>query len=286
MSTHSGGLTDKFVQLYWSNNDDTPKYERLTRAFSMAIAQGFWAPGARLPTETELTESTSCSLGTVQRALRQLVDDGLIERRRGSGSVVADRSYPIDQPWHMRFRDDQDASGQPLNVYTKVLKRTVSTASGRWSKPLDQKKKSVVRIDRIFSIAGTLKVYSVFYALAERFPALTTSSLEELDGENLKLLIARRHVMPVHRVAQSMRIETPPASFIAPSHLVAGQPAPVLNVIAYGPTGEAIYYQDFFIPPTRYQLDLGMAANVRALSTETKPTSRFQRKRPPRKQLR
>ncbi len=261
MSGFSHHTVHEFVRRYWPDNDDAPKHERLRRAFSTAIAHGFWGPGARLPTETELTAATPCSLGTVQRALRQLADDGLIERRRGSGTIVAGSRLGIDEPWHMRFFDDRKGTGRPLPVFTTTLKRTVSSKKGPWSAPLVQGQQSVVRIDRIFSIANKLRVYSVFYALAQRFPALTMSPIEELNGENLKLLIARRHVLPVHHVAQSMRIETPSAAFVAASDLVEGVPAPVVNFIAYPPAGEAIYYQDFYIPPTRYRLDLGVATN-------------------------
>ncbi|MEZ5843876.1 MAG: GntR family transcriptional regulator [Hyphomicrobiaceae bacterium] len=261
MSGYSGGAADEFIRRYWSDDTDAPKHERLRRAFATAIAHGYWAPGARLPTEAELTEATPCSLGTVQRALRRLVIDGVIERRRGSGTVVADFSRRIEQPWHMRFFDDARNSTEPLPVFTRTLRRHVGTRRGAWSRTLDQQGRSVVRIDRIFSIAGKLRVYSVFYALAERFPALTTAPIEDLDGEDFKLLIARRHVVPVQHVAQSMRIEVPPAAFVAASDLVAGQPATVLNFVAFGLTGEAIYYQDFFIPPSRYRLDLGNAAS-------------------------
>lgn len=131
MSDLTRQATEEFVQRYWSNDDDDPKHERLRRAFSTAIAHGFWGPGARLPTEVELTETIPCSLGTVQRALRQLTSDGLIKRRRGSGSIVTDSRIGIDRPWHMRFFDDKRDRERPLAVYTTTLKRAVSAKQDR-----------------------------------------------------------------------------------------------------------------------------------------------------------
>ena len=262
MSAYSGETTAEFVRLYWTENDETPKHEKLSRALSTAIAQGFWAPGARLPSEAEFTAATPCSLGTVQRALRRLADDGVIERRRRSGTVVADFNRALSQPWHMRFFDDAEPSGKPLQVFTKALSRSIVREKGRWSKALDQRRRPLVRIDRIFFINGKLKVYSIVYTLVESFPALATLPLSELDGTNFKLLIAHRYVMPVHRVRQSLRIEKPTAAIAKAADLKPGAPVSVMNFVAYNLAGEAMYYQDFYIPPSRYRLDLGTNLNT------------------------
>ena len=40
-----------------------------------AIDQGLWQRGAKLPTESEFVAATPSSLGTVQRAMRELAED-------------------------------------------------------------------------------------------------------------------------------------------------------------------------------------------------------------------
>lgn len=52
------------------------------------IRQGRWQPGARLPTEQELIALHGVGLNTVRRAVRTLVAEGLVRRRRGSGTFV------------------------------------------------------------------------------------------------------------------------------------------------------------------------------------------------------
>ena len=261
MSAFSGNATAEFVRRFWPD-DDGPKHEKLCRAFAYAISQGYWGPGARLPTEAELAEGTPCSLGTVQRALRQLTADGLIERRRGSGTIVANLSRVVEQPWHMRFIDDASGSAKVLPVETRALKRQIISSSGAWSNALGQEGRDVVRIDRVFTVNGDLRVYSVVHAIADKFPALKSMPLAALDGTNFKTLIAILHVMPVHRVRQSMRMEVPTAEMVAASDLAAGHPATVVNFVAHAPSGEALYHQDFHIPPNRYRLDLGTAMSI------------------------
>lgn len=65
------------------------KYVTLAATLRRGILAGSWAVGSKLPTEKELIDSTGLSLTTVRRALQDLVDEGLVNRRRGAGSFVA-----------------------------------------------------------------------------------------------------------------------------------------------------------------------------------------------------
>lgn len=59
------------------------------------ITKGEWAPGSLVPNEVELAALYGCARVTVNRAMRELSDDGLIERRRKAGTRV--RMTPIRQ---------------------------------------------------------------------------------------------------------------------------------------------------------------------------------------------
>jgi DNA-binding transcriptional regulator YhcF (GntR family) len=63
--------------------------ERVSDELRARIAP--WAPGTRLPTHHKLTEEFGVSRDTVQRALKELRDEGLIISEQGRGSFVADR---------------------------------------------------------------------------------------------------------------------------------------------------------------------------------------------------
>ena len=54
------------------------------------IAERIWPPGALIPSEHELAAEFECARGTVNRALRELAETGLIERRRKGGTRVAE----------------------------------------------------------------------------------------------------------------------------------------------------------------------------------------------------
>jgi GntR family transcriptional regulator len=68
---------------------DEPLYQSLARDLRQAIAARVYPPGGLLPTEEELCTTRNISRHTAREALRLLAEEGLIERRRGAGSIVA-----------------------------------------------------------------------------------------------------------------------------------------------------------------------------------------------------
>lgn len=67
----------------------TPLYQRLAQDLRSAIVSGEYGPGAQLPTELDLCATRGVSRHTAREALRILREEGLIERRRGAGTIVA-----------------------------------------------------------------------------------------------------------------------------------------------------------------------------------------------------
>ncbi len=53
------------------------------------LASGRWPPGARMPSEAELVAQFGVSRMTVNRALRELQSEGLVQRTQGVGSFAA-----------------------------------------------------------------------------------------------------------------------------------------------------------------------------------------------------
>jgi len=68
-----------------------PLYYQLENVLREKIASGAYAAGEKLPTEIELIEQYGVSRITIRQALAALSDEGIIERRQGSGTIVAAR---------------------------------------------------------------------------------------------------------------------------------------------------------------------------------------------------
>src|SRR5436190_12835796 len=66
----------------------SPMYIVLAQTLARAIRSGSYRAGQSLPSERLLSESLQVSRETARRALTQLVEQQLVERRPGSGSYV------------------------------------------------------------------------------------------------------------------------------------------------------------------------------------------------------
>ena len=69
-----------------------PKYQDIREELLGRITSGQWAPGAAIPHEAELAVEFGVTRPTISKALADLVDRGLVERKRRAGSRVAVRS--------------------------------------------------------------------------------------------------------------------------------------------------------------------------------------------------
>ena len=67
-----------------------PRYQQLKDAIIERITDGELRPGDRVPSENELVLSAGVSRMTANRALRELTDEGYVERVAGRGTYVSD----------------------------------------------------------------------------------------------------------------------------------------------------------------------------------------------------
>lgn len=64
-------------------------YQRVKQFLKQGLATGRWPPGALMPSEAELTAEFSVSRMTVNRAIRELQAEGLVQRSQGVGTFAA-----------------------------------------------------------------------------------------------------------------------------------------------------------------------------------------------------
>jgi GntR family histidine utilization transcriptional repressor len=71
------------------SKNDLPAYEQVKAWIRGHIASGQWRPGDPVPSEAALMRRFGISRMTVNRALRELAGEGLVNRVQGSGTTVA-----------------------------------------------------------------------------------------------------------------------------------------------------------------------------------------------------
>ncbi len=94
------------------------KSEILTR-----ITKGDLPPGALVPNEVELAESYGCARATVNRAMRELTDEGILERRRKAGTRV--RMAPLREARFSIPVVREEIEGQAASYGYTLLNRQI-----------------------------------------------------------------------------------------------------------------------------------------------------------------
>lgn len=79
-----------------------PVWLQIRRALAQPILGGQWVPGTRIPREIALKDHFRTSRMTVSKAIQSLAADGLVQRRRKVGTVVAERAQdrPVLEIWN------------------------------------------------------------------------------------------------------------------------------------------------------------------------------------------
>lgn len=94
-----------------------PLFLQVKRAVIHGICSGEWPPGSMLPSEPELCRQFGVSIGTLRRAIGELVAEDKLIRRQGHGTFVC--SYTNNTYWN-RFQRYEGVDGK-LIVWSSEL---------------------------------------------------------------------------------------------------------------------------------------------------------------------
>ena len=103
-----------------------PLYQQLQRSLRGAIENGIIGPDDALPPERDLAETLGVSRITVRKAIDELVEDGLLIRKQGSGTFVSNR---VEKNFAKltSFSEDMRARGrEPRSVWMNRAEGTVT----------------------------------------------------------------------------------------------------------------------------------------------------------------
>ena len=81
----------------WELNSDRPIYAQLVEQMELRILTGIYPPGSRLPSVRDIAQEAAVNPKTMQRALAQLEEAGLLVTHRTSGRSVTEDATMITQ---------------------------------------------------------------------------------------------------------------------------------------------------------------------------------------------
>lgn len=131
------------------------KYQLLADLIVSAIEEGVWRCGDRLPSESAFAEAIPLSLGTIQRALGLLVEQGWYSATTDRAATWPAPTAAMDACSRI-FADGDVFSGRPASLpVQRILQRvSVTDSPGPWSSFVDTETR-FVRLERRFNVGGS-----------------------------------------------------------------------------------------------------------------------------------
>ena len=223
-----------------------PLYFQLAQYFESAIRSGALKVGARLDNEVQLAEMLGLSRPTVRAAFLYLANKGLVVRKRGVGTLVANER--IDRHVELTSLDDYlAASGR--KPATRVLKAEVSHATDQVAEALQLPERALVMSLERIRLADDEPMALMHNCL----PAgLVQLNVEMLEQHGLYELL-RASGIGLYSATQRMGAKNASASEARMLHEARGTAPPsTMERIAYDQAGRPVDFARNSYRASRY----------------------------------
>lgn len=215
--------------------DAAPLYERVKRHMSEAILVGEWPPGMVLPNETTLAQGFGVAVGTVRRAMSDLVAEGLLSRRRKTGTVVTGRAPHHSLRFFFQYFRLHRADGSLARSTSRFLSVETLPATPEQVATLQIRTGGVISIHRARDVDGRPVMHDRLILAQERLPAwpLDLAGLPSL----LYLHLLERYGIRISAVRERISADLASAEDAALLELAERAAVLTIDEVAYDQAG-------------------------------------------------
>jgi len=221
-----------------------PLYVRIQEYIAELILSGKLLPESKIQSERDFSEKLGVSRMTVRRALTELVSEGLLERRHGSGTYVSKPRLTYQA--HELVNSVAAMRAHNLTTASQLLEFDEVVASRRLAEQLHLEIGQPIYRVVILRLANRVPVLleRVFFA-CQRFPNLEEWNLEKSD---LIDLLGQVYGVQVGRINQTMEAVSANETVAQQLRVEEGAPIIMLNRTLYDIHSDepVVYSQDFF----------------------------------------
>ncbi|WP_313354611.1 GntR family transcriptional regulator [Microbacterium sp.] len=244
-------IDETFVDL--DRTGPVPLYHQVSTRLEAAIRNGRLPMGFKLTNEIAIAEQLGVSRPTIRRAIQELVDKGLLVRRRGIGTQVVQGQVTREVELTSLYEDLRAAHLEPS---TLVLTREMRPVDADIAAALGLNVGTEVLFLRRARMSEGVPVALLENHLPPQFGAITT---EQLENNGLYQLLRARGV--VIRVARqrigARRARGDEAELL---HMDAGGPVLTVDRVAFDASGKAIEQGHHCYRPDLYSFETTLVA--------------------------
>jgi len=226
---------------------EKPRYRQLKELIIDRISSGELRPHDRVPSENELVDATGVSRMTANRALRELNDEGYVERVAGVGTFVADFKAVSHVLEVHNIADEIERRGHTHLAEVLCCERTAAgrgTATALRIEPGDD----VFRLVLVHRENGLPIQVEHRYILAEFAPDCLERDFSALTPSAYLSSIA-----PLQEAEQVVRAEMPDAEIRRQLRMDEREPCLVIARRTFA-HGRPVSFARLYHPGSRYEL--------------------------------
>ena len=221
-----------------------PVFREIARAMTRRLAVGEWKPGAAIPSETRLKEEFGVAIGTIRRAVDELVAQNMLVRQQGRGTFVAthNRDRLLFHFFHIERRDGyKEYPDVRLHDFESVrLVREVAALLGM------HEGDRAVRFRNTLSLEGQKIMLDEITVPESLFPRLTEKKLRERNS-TLYNLYQDEYRITVVRTSQRLGGGLVPREVARALEVPVGLPVLVIRRIAFAYHDRPVEYRVSYV---------------------------------------
>ena len=225
------------------NEIHKPLYSRIQEYIAELILSGKLAPETKIQSEREFSEDLGVSRMTVRRALTELVNEGLLERRHGSGTYVSKPKITYESSELVNYV--QAMQQRNIAIASQLLEFSEIVASRRLSELLN------IEIGNPIYRVNILRLANHVPSIVERifFPCARFPELEEWDLEKSSIydLLTTIYAIQIGRISQTVEAVSATDTIAQQLRIEENFPLLLLTRILYKKDSEEpiVFSQDF-----------------------------------------
>jgi GntR family transcriptional regulator len=207
-----------------------PLYKEVKIRITRGLAAGEWKPGMAIPSESRLAEQFNVSIGTIRKAIDELVAEKILLRQQGRGTFVA--THNDDRTLFYFFHIVGKGGSRELPV-TELLSfrkgRAEADEDARLGIPRGGR---ILRVENVLKLGGKPVIFDEIAVPAVLFPDLDEDTFGRRAGTIYGLYQAR-YGINVIRISERLSAANAAPRVAALLGIRASVPALVIKRVAY-----------------------------------------------------
>ena len=240
-------------QKFRARETPIPVYYKLQMEIKRGIEKGQWAPGDVIPPDRKIAEDYGVSLGTVNKAIMNLVSEGYLFRIQGKGTFVSGTDIPVEKYRYTFLRESFNSREAQFRIKISDLR----IVKGR--QPVNRHLKlritqDLISLERLLVSRQKPLVYNLSYLPHKMFKNFEKLPLPHLEKVSLYETIEKEYGFPTISNQEMFSAEAADKTVAEALEIEGGSPVLKVEMISFTYGEKPYEYRVSYYSQNRYRL--------------------------------